>query len=110
MAWVAGRYATRSLRRHLRRSVLAVSGIAIGCVLALVMEGINRGRDEMFARAAAYSGAGHLRIVRQGWRTGREPTLRLTDWRRDLEAARVHAGVADAAPRARARRHRRCRN
>ena len=102
MAWVAGRYASRSLRRHFRRSGLAIAGIAIGCVLALVMEGFNRGRDEMFARTAAYSGAGHLRVVPPTWRASREPALRLIDWRRDLATARAHPAVSDAAPRARA--------
>ena len=28
MAWVAGRYAARSVRRNVRRSVLAIAGIA----------------------------------------------------------------------------------
>ena len=102
MAWVAGRYASRSLRRHLRRSILAIAGIAIGCILALVMEGFNRGRDEMFARAGAYSGAGHLRVVPAGWREGRDLTLRLMDWQLDLDAARAQPAVADVTPRARA--------
>jgi len=102
MAWVAGRYASRSLRRHLRRSTLAVAGIAIGCVLALVMEGFNRGRDEMFARAGTYSGAGHLRIVPPDWRASRDLTLRLVDWEQDLATAQAVDGVSDVAPRARA--------
>jgi len=102
MAWVAGRYASRSLRRHVRRSVLAVAGIAVGCSLALVMEGFNRGRDEMFARAGAYSGAGHLRIVAPGWRLSRDPTLRLTDDGRALTAAAAHPDVSAVAPRTRA--------
>ena len=99
---VAGRYAVRSLTRKLRRSSLAVAGIAVGCVLALVMEGLNRGRDELFARAGASSGLGHLRVVPAGWRAERDVRLRLTDWRKDLAAAEVLPHVAAAAPRARA--------
>ncbi len=101
MPWVAGRYAARSIRRNVRRSVLAIAGIAIGCILALVMEGFNRGRDEMFARAGTYSGAGHLRIVAPGWREARDPTLRLSDGARDLAAARAHASVIAVTPRTR---------
>ena len=102
MAWVAGRYASRSLRRHVRRSALAVIGIAVGCVLALVMEGFNRGRDEMFARAGVYSGAGHLRVVPRDWRESREATLRLEEPRRALDSARALPAVTAVAPRARA--------
>ena len=101
MAWVAGRYAARSLRRNIRRSGLAIAGIAIGCILALVMEGINRGREEMFARAGTYSGAGHLRVVGPGWRESREPTLRLANPAQALAAARAHAAVIAVTPRTR---------
>jgi ABC-type lipoprotein release transport system permease subunit len=79
-----------------------VAGIAIGCLLALLMEGFTRGRDEMFARAGAYSGAGHLRVVAPGWRESRDPALRLVDWPADLAAARSHPAVSAVAPRARA--------
>jgi len=101
MAWVAGRYASRSVRRNVRRSALAVAGIAIGCALALVTEGINRGRDEMFARAGAYSGAGHLRVVAPGWRDSRELTFRLRDADRDLAASRALPGAVAVTPRTR---------
>jgi ABC-type lipoprotein release transport system permease subunit len=102
MAWVAGRYAARSLRRNVRRSILAIVGIAIGCSLALIMEGFNRGRDELFARAGASSGTGHLRVVPARWRLERDVRLRLADWRGDLTAALALPNVAAAAPRARA--------
>ncbi len=103
MAWVAGRYAARSVRRNIRRTVLAIAGIAIGCILALVMEGVNRGRDEMFARAGAYSGAGHLRIVPPGWRESREPTLRLADGdRRTWPPPARNPAVIAVTPRTRA--------
>ena len=59
----AWRYALRSLRRNARRTALSVVGIGIGCALALFMESLNRGRDELFARMGAYGGAGHVRIV-----------------------------------------------
>lgn len=101
MAWVEGRYAARSIRRNIRRSILAIAGIAIGCMLALVMEGFNRGRDEMFARAGAYSGAGHLRVVPRGWRDSRELTLRLVGGDQDVAAASANPAVIAATPRTR---------
>jgi len=101
MAWVSTKYAVRSVGRNARRTALAILGIAIGCALALVMESVNRGRDELFARMGAYSGAGHLRVVPAGWNERRDPRLRLADWRRDLAAARALPGIAALTVRAR---------
>lgn len=75
-------------------------GIGVGCALALFMESVNRGRDELFARVGATSGAGHLRVVPAGWRARRDARMRLADARVDLEAARTLPGLA--AQRARA--------
>jgi len=102
MAWVASRYALRSVGRNLRRTALSIVGIGVGCALALFMESMNRGREELFARAGAYSGAGHLRVVPEGWRLRRDPRLRLADWRADLAAARALPGAAAVTARARA--------
>ncbi len=102
MAWIASRYAARSVRRNLRRTVLSIVGIAIGCVLALFMESLNRGRSELFARMGATSGIGHLRIVPAGWRARRDPRLRLANWRMDETAARTDPGVTVAVVRTRA--------
>jgi ABC-type lipoprotein release transport system permease subunit len=98
----AGTYAVRSLRRNARRTVLSIVGIGIGCALALFMESLNRGRDELFARMGAYGGAGHVRIVPQGWRERRDPRLRLASLQRDVDAARQLSGVAALTVRARA--------
>jgi ABC-type lipoprotein release transport system permease subunit len=102
MAWVERRYAARSLGRNLRRTLLSVTGIAVGCALALLMESINRGRDELFSRAGAYSGAGHLRVVPEGWRGRRDPRLRLAGAEAALEEARALPGAAAVTTRARA--------
>jgi ABC-type lipoprotein release transport system permease subunit len=102
MGWVSSRYAWRSVGRNARRTALSVAGIGIGCALALFMESVNRGRDELFARMGAYSGAGHVRVVPEGWRARRDPRLRLVDARADLEAARSWPGAAAATVRARA--------
>ena len=98
-AWT---YAWRSLRRHARRTALSVVGIGIGCALALFMESLNRGRNELFARMGAFGGAGHVRIVPEGWRERRDPRLRLADLQGDVDAARRLSGVAAVTVRARA--------
>jgi ABC-type lipoprotein release transport system permease subunit len=99
---VASRYAGRSVGRNLRRTALSIVGIAVGCVLALFMESLNRGESELFARAGALSGVGHVRVVPAGWRLRRDPRLRLADYRRDAAGARSLNGVAIVAARARA--------
>lgn len=102
MSWVTARYARRSVTRNLRRTLLSIAGIAIGCSLALFMESINRGRDELIARLGADSGIGHLRIVPAEWERDHDVRLRLADWERDLDAARSLPGVSVATPRVRA--------
>jgi ABC-type lipoprotein release transport system permease subunit len=98
-AWT---YARRSLRRNARRTALSIVGIGIGCALALFMESLNRGRDELFARMGAYGGAGHVRIVPEGWRKRRDPRLRLANLPADVEAVQRLDGVAAVTVRARA--------
>jgi ABC-type lipoprotein release transport system permease subunit len=102
MAWVAGRYALRSVGRNLRRTLLSVLGIGIGCALALFIESINRGRDELFARIGSESGIGHVRVVPAGWRARRDVRLRLADGPAALAAAQALPGVKVVTPRARA--------
>ena len=98
-AWT---YALRSLRRNARRTALSILGIGVGCALALFMESLNRGRDELFARMGAYGGAGHVRIVPDGWRERRDPRLRLANLSADIDAVRQLGGVAAVTVRARA--------
>ena len=102
MTGAAWTYAVRSLGRNSRRTWLSVVGIAIGCALALFMESLNRGRDELFARMGAYAGAGHVRVVPAGWRERRDPRLRLASWQNDLALARDLPGIAAVTTRARA--------
>lgn len=102
MAWITSRYALRSVARNARRSALSVIGIAVGCVLALFMESLNRGKGELFARVGASSGVGHVRVVPAGWRARRDPQLRLAAWESDLAAVRAVDGVSLAAARTRA--------
>jgi ABC-type lipoprotein release transport system permease subunit len=99
---VTARYAVRSVGRNVRRTALSIVGIGIGCALALTMESINRGRDELFARVGAESGTGHLRVVPAGWDAQRDVRLRLADGGQALDAARALPGVRVATPRARA--------
>ncbi len=102
MAFLGTRYAVRSVGRNLRRTVLSIVGVAVGCVLALFMESLNRGRGELFARAGSASGVGHLRIVPENWRGRRDTRLRLADWHADLAAAQAVSGVVVVTARVRA--------
>jgi ABC-type lipoprotein release transport system permease subunit len=102
MIGAAWTYAVRSVGRNPRRTLLSIVGIGVGCALALFMESINRGRDELFARMGAYAGAGHVRIVPDGWRERRDPRLRLADWNAGLKAARELPGVTAVTRRSRA--------
>lgn len=102
MDWVEGKYAVRSVRRNFRRTLLSVLGIGIGCGLALFVDSINRGKDELYVRTAAESGSGHLRVAPAGWRLKRDPELRLADGARDLAIACATPGVKVAVPRSRA--------
>jgi ABC-type lipoprotein release transport system permease subunit len=102
MTGAAWTYAVRSLGRNSRRTLLSVVGIAVGCALALFMESLNRGRDELFARMGAYAGAGHVRVVPAGWRERRDPRLRLESWQNDLALVRDLPGVTAVTTRARA--------
>ena len=97
-AWT---YALRSLRRNARRTALSIVGIGIGCALALLMESLNRGRDELFARMGAYGGAGHVRVVPDGWRERRDPRLRLANLPAAVDAVRQLSGVAAVTVRTR---------
>jgi ABC-type lipoprotein release transport system permease subunit len=102
MGAVSARYAMRSVGRNARRTMLSIAGIGIGCTLALFMESVNRGREELVARMGAYSGAGHLRVVPRGWRERRDPRLRLADAPAALQAARALRDAAAVTVRARA--------
>jgi len=94
------RYALRSLRRHTRRTILAVLGISLGCAVCLFMVAFVRGEGKMMLKAAAESGAGHFRVVPARWPQTRENDLRLRQWRsvrrrvhqiEDVKVVAVHA-------------------
>ncbi len=99
---VSFKYAFRSMTRHHRRSILSVIGIGLGCGVCLFMISFARGEGEMMMRAAAESGAGHLRIVPDKWPDTHDNRLRLPDGKRLLEQVRKIPGVKLACPRARA--------
>ena len=101
---ISTRYALCSLRRHLRRTILAILGIGLGSAICLFMIAFVRGEGKMMLKAAAESGAGHLRVVPAQWPETRENDLRLNDWEnvrrlmRDCEGVTAYIGncVADA--------------
>ena len=98
---VSLKYASRSLFRHTRRTILSMVGVGIGCGIALFAASWMGGAMEMQIRAASESGAGHLRIVPAGWMETREDTLRLQDAAGLLKTLESIPEVKVAAPRAR---------
>jgi ABC-type lipoprotein release transport system permease subunit len=98
---ISTRYAVCSLRRHLRRTILAILGIGLGSGVCLFLIAFVRGEGKMMLKAAAESGAGHLRVVPARWPETRENDLRLPDWERMRQVMEATAGIALVTPHAR---------
>lgn len=98
---ISTRYAMCSLRRHLRRTILAILGIGLGSAVCLFMIAFVRGEGKMMLKAAAESGAGHLRVVPAAWPQTRESDLRLPDWEQVRDLVGATAGVSVVTPHAR---------
>ncbi|UCD48497.1 MAG: ABC transporter permease [Phycisphaerales bacterium] len=98
---ISTRYAICSLRRHLRRTILAILGIGLGSAVCLFMIAFVRGEGKMMLKAAAESGAGHLRIVPAAWPETRENDLRLADWQSIDEILQATEGIGVVTPHAR---------
>lgn len=98
---ISTRYALCSLRRHLRRTILAILGTGLGSAVCLFMIAFVRGESKMMLRAAAESGAGHLRVVPAQWPETRENDLRLSDWENIRDLMRDVEGITVVAPHAR---------
>ena len=98
---ISTRYAMCSLRRHLRRTILAILGIGLGSAVCLFMIAFVRGESKMMLKAAAESGAGHLRVVPAQWPETRENDLRLDDWESIADLMRDTDGVTVVTPHAR---------
>ena len=98
---ISTRYAMCSLRRHLRRTILAILGIGLGSAVCLFMIAFVRGEGRMMLKAAAESGAGHLRVVPAQWPETRENDLRLGDWEKIRDMVGDTEGVTVVTPHAR---------
>jgi len=98
---ISTRYAIWSLRRHLRRTILAVLGIGLGSAICLFIIAFVKGEGMMMLKAAAESGAGHLRVVPAQWPEVRENDLRLADWRDVAQTVRAFEGITLVTPHAR---------
>jgi len=98
---VSTKYAFYSLCRHIRRTILSIIGIGLGCGLCLFMIGWIKGESIMMLKAAAESGNGHLRIVPDKWVQTRENDFRLNDWRTILQELRSSEKIERVTPHAR---------
>ncbi|MDQ3033986.1 MAG: ABC transporter permease [Myxococcota bacterium] len=95
------RYAIRSLRRNLRRTLLSAAGLAFGVGIGLIALSWIGGQEAMSIDAIAAGGLGHLRITPAGWNERRDDAPRLIDPDAMLERVRALDGVEVATPRAR---------
>lgn len=95
------RLAIRNLGRNVRRTLLSVLGVGIGCAIAVVFSGFRESITFVYSRLAAETGPGNLRVTPAGWLPRREEKLRLVDGPAVLEKVRAMKGVKVAAPRAR---------
>ncbi len=96
------KFAVRTLGRSVRRTLLSVVGIGIGCAIAVFIAAFMRGSDKLRVRGVAESGVGHLRIAPATWEKSRDNELRLQDWPAELEVAKSLPHVSEVAPHARA--------
>jgi ABC-type lipoprotein release transport system permease subunit len=92
------KYASRGLLRNPRRLVLSLLGIGVGVAIAVICLAWIRGQRTMTVRAAAETGAGHLRIVPQGYLADRDANRRLYDFEDTVGRVRSVDGVKVVAP------------
>jgi ABC-type lipoprotein release transport system permease subunit len=97
---VSLRYALLSLARNPRRTSLSIIGVAVGVTIGLLGIAWVRGEGELIVRAAAESGAGHLRVVPDSWRN--DDNAVVPAWEPLLHRVATTPGVALAVPRAHA--------
>lgn len=98
---LVSKFALRSLGRNIRRTMLSVAGVGIGCMVALFLTAFVRGSNELRIRSIADSGFGHARIAPPTWEKERDNDLRLKNSAADLAVLRDTKGVKVAAPHAR---------
>ncbi|MBN1818170.1 MAG: ABC transporter permease [Sedimentisphaerales bacterium] len=96
---LSAKYAIRSLSRHLRRTILSVLGIGVGCGLCLFTIAFIRGEKKMMIRAAAESGAGHLTVAPKEWVNTRDNDLRLENWEAKRREIAAIDGIRIVTPR-----------
>ena len=95
---VSTRYAIRSLRRSTTRTLLSLFGIAVGVAIGVIATAWIRGEGEMFVKAAASSGTGHLQLTPNDWQRTRDERLRIEgDFREALARIRALPQVKAAA-------------
>jgi ABC-type lipoprotein release transport system permease subunit len=98
---ITSKFALRNLTRNTRRSLLSISGVAIGCAIALINIGMVKGKIDLFVKNMAEAGTGHLRVVPEKWPIGHDNKLRLKDGPRELAELRALPEVKVATPRSR---------
>lgn len=99
---VSFHYAFRSLFRQPKRTLLSIVGVGFGTAIGFIATAFYDGANEMQVRAAAESGAGHIRVVPQEWLDTRKNSLRLANRQQILEVLKTTSRVQTVAERSRA--------
>ena len=93
------RIAWRNLWRNPKRTLFAVTAIAVGQLAFLGTAGLMRGYADQYFETATGPMLGHIVVNAEGWRDDRELDNTLNDLSKVMEAVRGVAGVERVSPR-----------
>lgn len=93
------RIAWRNLGRNTRRTLLALSAIAVAQLAVLAVEGLMNGMTVSIMSSLTGPMVGHAQIHAPGWREEQSPDLTIDRLEERLAAVRATEGVAAALPR-----------
>ncbi len=91
--------AVRNLRRHLRRTLLSLAGIALGTALTVFSLGLGDGAHAQMIENGVVLGQGHMAFMREGYHQAPSPGLALSGAGALAERLRADPDIRDAFPR-----------
>lgn len=93
------RIAWRNLGRNLRRTILALTAIAVAQIALLFMDALMHGYADSMVNAVTGPMLGHVQVHEPGWRDEHAMDLYMTDVNAKLAAVRRVPGVERASAR-----------
>ncbi|MEE8546813.1 MAG: ABC transporter permease, partial [bacterium] len=95
------RMAARNIRRHLRRTIITTTGIALGTALTLFSVGLGDGGHNQMIENGVRLGHGHLTIQRVGYLESPSTSLYITEPEALLSVLEDQPGIRGVFPRVR---------